>query len=402
MLNLLLASVTSLAVTSVAPVDPAEKAVEVADRGIEFLLDQQQPDGTWQAAPQVPPAYTALATRALLGSDDFGPDSPEIKRALDSLLDQQTPDGGVYSDLLANYNTAIAVSTFVAASEEAGDDRFDQAIVDGVNFIRRLQWLPEIEPEFEGDRPEGIGNVADQGDPFYGGWGYGGRSRGDGRPDLSNLSMALEALHDADIPADDPAYRAALTFITRLQNNSETNPNDWAGDDGGFVYSPDADGSYESFAGEYIDANGQRRLRSYGSMTYAGLKSMIYAGLSKDDPRVVAAHDWVQNNWTLDENPGMAEGDPDKARWGHFYYLITLARALDAYDEPMLDTPTMGEIDWRIELINAAAEMQNPDGSWQGESKWQEDQKVLVTSYVVNALNTARKDLAENPPTLEE
>ena len=34
-------------------------------------------------------------------------------------------------------------------------------------------------------------------------------------------------------------------------------------------------------------------LRSYASMTYAGLKSMIYAGLDRDDPRVKAALDYI-------------------------------------------------------------------------------------------------------------
>jgi len=41
----------------------------------------------------------------------------------------------------------------------------------------------------------------------------------------------------------DPAYENALKFITRDQNNSETNKDaKWAGDDGGFIYSPANDG----------------------------------------------------------------------------------------------------------------------------------------------------------------
>ena len=43
-------------------------------------------------------------------------------------------------------------------------------------------------------------------------------------------------------------------------------------------------------AGEYTGADGKRMLRSYGSMTYAGLKSMIFAGVGPDDPRVKAAY----------------------------------------------------------------------------------------------------------------
>ena len=39
-------------------------------------------------------------------------------------------------------------------------------------------------------------------------------------------------------------------------------------------------------------------------MTYAGLKSFLYAGVSKDDPRVKAAVEWVRKHYTVTENPG--------------------------------------------------------------------------------------------------
>jgi hypothetical protein len=38
----------------------------------------------------------------------------------------------------------------------------------------------------------------------------------------------------------------------------------------------------------------------------AGLKSMIYAGLTQDDPRVKAAIGYIKDRYTLDENPGRA------------------------------------------------------------------------------------------------
>src|SRR5437773_7160188 len=44
---------------------------------------------------------------------------------------------------------------------------------------------------------------------------------------------------------------------------------------------------------------------SYGSMSYAGLKSFIYANLKKDDPRVVAAVNWLKRNYSVDENPAL-------------------------------------------------------------------------------------------------
>lgn len=377
-----------------APSETVAKAEKTARKGLDFLKKQQQPDGSWQPAKQVPPAITALALRASVGNEAYDPDDDFIRRGYEALLGQQVTDGGIYDDLLANYNTAISVSALAAARNEAGDDRYAEAINDAVAYLRRLQWTPETEPDFAGeDVPQ---QVTGRDDPFYGGWGYGGRSRGAGRPDLSNAQMTLEALHEAGVKPDDPAFQRAITFITRLQNNSETNPYDWASDDGGFIYGPDGDRSFESQAGEFTTPDGERRLRSYGSMTYAGLKSMIYAGLTRDDPRVRAAFDWIRDNWTLDANPGMAAADPEKADYGLYYYYLTLARALDAYDQPILQTPA-GEVDWRVALIDKLAELQNDDGSWQGEAKWRESDPTMVTSYVVIALNAALKDLQEHP-----
>ena len=59
-------------------------------------------------------------------------------------------------------------------------------------------------------------------------------------------------------------------------------------------------------------------------MTYAGLKSMIYAGVGPDDPRVKAAVKWLASSTTaLDENPGMGTA-------GLYYYYQTFAKALAA------------------------------------------------------------------------
>src|SRR5690606_5717765 len=113
-----------------------------------------------------------------------------------------------------------------------------------VAYLKRLQWtMDTVSAEQE--------SLSGPDDPWLGGWGYGGRSRGKGRPDLSNTQMALEALHDAGVPKDDPAYQLALKFVERLQNNSETNDRDWAGNDGGFIYGPSDDRQGESFAGSY-------------------------------------------------------------------------------------------------------------------------------------------------------
>ena len=93
-------------------------------------------------------------------------------------------------------------------------------------------------------------------------------------------------------------------FVSRCQNlKSEFNDQAWAGkvNDGGFIYTAANGGS--SVAGKAADGG----LRSYAGMTYAGLKSMIYAGLTADDPRVKAASAYITKHYTLDENPGLGQ-----------------------------------------------------------------------------------------------
>jgi squalene-hopene/tetraprenyl-beta-curcumene cyclase len=266
----------------------------------------------------------------------------------------------------------------------ARDEKFNSHIEKAVEFLKKLQWSDQAS-DFKERKTVG------QNDPNFGGWGYGRRERADG----SNVQMTLDALHDANVDCNEPAFQNAMKFVSRLQNHSSTNDQPWASDDGGFVYAVANNG--ESFAGEYTGPDGKRLLRSYGSMTYAGLKSFIYAGLKKDDPRVVAAWDWISKNWTVDENPGMRLSSPDVAKNGLYYYYHTMGRALNAYDQPIITDPQGKKHDWRVELIDKLASLQKPDGSWSGEKRWMEDNPVLVTSYTVLALQEAVIDLKEHP-----
>jgi squalene-hopene/tetraprenyl-beta-curcumene cyclase len=161
--------------------------------------------------------------------------------------------------------------------------------------------------------------------------------------------------------------------------------------DGGFYYTIADNGA--SMAGKTEDDG----LRSYGSMTYAGLKSMIYAGLSKDDPRVKAAVDWISKHWTLDENPAMREAGDQFAQNGLYYYYYTYAHALNAYDQPVITDAKGKQHDWRVELIDKLAGLQKEDGSFVGEKRWMEDNPALTTAYVVLALQEAQRDLKEHP-----
>ncbi|MFO0822285.1 MAG: hypothetical protein U0792_04075 [Gemmataceae bacterium] len=73
-------------------------------------------------------------------------------------------------------------------------------------------------------------------------------------------------------------------------------------------------------------------LRSEGGMTYAGPKTFLYAGVSKDDKRVKAAIDWCRKHYSVTENPGQKDS-------GLFYYYHTFAKAMDVLgEEPFVDS----------------------------------------------------------------
>ena len=54
-------------------------------------------------------------------------------------------------------------------------------------------------------------------------------------------------------------------------------------------------------------------------------------------------------------------------------------------------------VDWRRALIQKCAEIQNADGSWVGIPHEMENNPVLVTSYVILALQDAQADLKAHP-----
>lgn len=377
-----LAAVLATATVCAAAETPQQRAQRLIDRGLDYLASQQSPEGGW-LAQRGAPAITALALKAF-AQHPTRRDDPRVQQGFRFLLSFQLENGGIYQDTLASYNTATAISALAAAR----NPEFQPAIDRAVAYLRSLQWQ------------EGMtlpnGEVVQAGDVRVGGWGYGSR----GRPDGSNTSMALDALIDAGVSREDPVFKAAAQFVTRMQNLSATNDQPWArdlpgGGDGGFIYSPARGG--ESFAGEYTDSSGTRRFHSYGSMTYAGMKSLLYANLTREDPRVQAAWGWISRNWSLTENPGMRNAGPDAAADGLFYYFHAMARALKEYGQPTIPT-TPTPVDWRVELVNRLAELQRPDGSWKGGRAYMEELEVLVTAYCVLALQEILQDFELRPP----
>ncbi|GIX03704.1 MAG: hypothetical protein KatS3mg113_0710 [Planctomycetaceae bacterium] len=326
-------------------------------RGVSFLKAAQAPDGSWTSSQA--PGITGLITYALLRSGESA-DDPAVSKALTHLQTFVQPDGGIYNarGTNGNYETAICLLAFRAANQNG---RYQTLIAAAERYLRRLQW----------DESENI----DRSDVRYGGAGYG---RSGDRPDLSNTSFFLDALKAAGARADDPAFQKALVFVSRCQNlETEFNTTPFAAkvNDGGFYYTPAAGGN--SQAGETPEGG----LRSYGSMTYAGLKSMIYAGLTPEDPRVQAAISWIRKFYTLDENPGMGQQ-------GLYYYYHTFAKALDALGIDWFEDAHGKRHDWRRELAEHLIQRQQENGSWvNANPRWMEGDPHLSTAYSLLALD---------------
>jgi squalene-hopene/tetraprenyl-beta-curcumene cyclase len=354
---------------AIVPPDARRQAQEAIDRGLAYLRSTQDPAGGW--TPKYGPAITAIVGQAFAQDARHGPKSPIVQKAVARVLDARQKDGGIYTPgmNLENYQTAVALMFLTTVR----DEKTSAAIADAQRFLTNLQ--------YDDHEKYTIDN------PWYGGAGYTPTDRPK-RPDLSNTQMMVEALHQSGLPPNDPAYQKALTFITRCQNLAATNDQKFAKDgsnDGGFIYSPANEG--ESKASEEVRETPRRELRSYGSMTYAGFKSMLYAGVDRKDPRVKAAYEWIRRNYTLDGNANMPAA---QSKQGLYYYYHVFAKALKAWGEPTVTDPQGNVHNWRLELIRKLVSLQRDDGSWvNAADRWNEGDPNYVTALAILSLQEA-------------
>jgi len=125
------------------------------------------------------------------------------------------------------------------------------------------------------------------------------------------------------------------------------------------------------------------RLDSFGSMTYAGLLSLIYAKVTPEDPRVEAATEWARRHWTVEENPG-------RGVEGLYYFYNIMVKCLDTFGEETFPIPSGRTVAWRREFVEKLLSLQREDGSWVNVSNrfWEGD-PALVTAYSVLTLRKA-------------
>ena len=359
----LLAGLIGLAVASARAADPdAKDAKAVAADAVAFLKKQQKKDGSF-GDPRMAAGVTALAVAALV-KNGASPDDEAVAKGLKFLEKLVKKNGGIYSKGLANYTTSVAIMALKDANKGG---KYDAVLKNAGAFLKKLQ---DDDPASKGIQ---LGGATYNGD---------GKT---GKPDLSNTQMFLDGLLAAGVAKDDPAVQNALKFITRCQNFPDKEGNDLPfaakakeDDKGGFVYKIDTD--------EKGHGKGGGGLRSEGAMTYAGLKSFLYAGVAKTDPRVQAAVGWIRKHYTLDENPG-------RGKAGLYYYYHTFAKALDALGEDKIKTADGKGHDWRAELVAALKARQGKGGGFvnPGDRTFGEADPALATSFALLALSYCKK-----------
>ncbi|MBO61848.1 MAG: cycloartenol synthase [Verrucomicrobiales bacterium] len=341
-------------------------------RGSQFLYNNQDATGWW-SDPDLP-ALTGLALVALKMAKAKDLDrkyESERMRAYDYLTSLVKPDGTIHAGRLINYNTACSLMAFSVIE----NDRYQSIIRKARASIANSQ----ID----------LGEKGKLDKPHDGGVGY--NSKYD-HSDMNNTLMAVEAMRmsemalrgsekSANRPVVDLDWKALEHFLASCQNLPErsNNPNLSKNiqDRGGFIYHPG-----ESKAGEVVDEKSKRvALRSYGSISYAGMMSFAYARIGKDDERVKAVMAWLGDNYTLEENPGMGQE-------GLYYYFHLMAKSLSAQGVDKLKVADGRLVNWKRDLAKRLVSLQNPDGSWKNSNKrWMEGDPILTTSYVLVALS---------------
>jgi squalene-hopene/tetraprenyl-beta-curcumene cyclase len=340
---------------------PSAKAeiVASAQKGMAYLRKTQESDGSWMRYPGI----TALCALGFLRHGVTDKD-PSLAKACDYLASLAKPNGAIYTDQLGpaqalpNYNTALSLAVLSATH----DRKYEAVVRKAQQFLSTSQF-----DEGEGFAPK---------DRQYGGVGYGSK---EDNPDLSNLQSALEALKESGYPKNADVFKKAITFLQRCQNRSDSNDQPWAGNDGGFLYAP----SGESKADEYT----KQPHSSYGSMTYAGLKSYLYCSVSRSDPRVQSAWSWLRANFDVEQNPKMGSD-------GLYYYYHTMSKTLAVWGDKTLTDASGKKHPWGQELGRAIIRRQREDGSWMNQNgRWRENAPALTTGYALLSLANCLRGL---------
>jgi squalene-hopene/tetraprenyl-beta-curcumene cyclase len=318
------------------------------ERAIDYLPEHgRSPDGPPASRDDV--GVTALVATALLRCGNELR-NPRVVKSLKYLEKSVQPDGGIYTPggQRENYETCLAM---ICLREANADRRYDRILRNATAFVKTCQW----------DESKGKGRS----DISYGGAGYGKHRR----PDLSNTAFLLDAVGACGAGPRDSTVQKALVFVSRCQNVDRTDHATPTSQKGGFRDSCAAGGGSASC----------------GVMTYRGLRSLLCAGVPRDDARVQDALRWIGKHYDMTSNPGMGNA-------GLYHYYHVCAKTLSSLGIGAIEDAAGIEHNWRDELCSEVVRRQQKDGSWANDNGvWLENDPHVATAHALLALSYCRK-----------
>jgi hypothetical protein len=321
----------------------SEEVEQAIRAGKRFLIQRQHPNGSWpDVAGNAPTGTTSLITLALLTSGETA-DSPVIQRALGFLRG--------YGPQRLDSTYAISLQTMVFAAADPERDR--------ARIMANVEWLERTQHKLV------------KGEFWPGNWTY-NQQRGAG--DNSNTQYALLGLNAASevgIVVRPQVWALSRVYFEQTQNR-----------DGGWGYTP-------------------RHRQSTGSMTCAGVSSLIIAGSRRfqtleylqgeaihkcgeggSDAHLLRGINWLGSHFQVNENFGHGQ------QWKH-YYLYGLERA-----GRLAGVRFFGQSDWyRLGAEELVRTQNKPNGFWGGAGQ---ENGLVATSFAILFLAKGRAPLLIN------
>jgi len=326
-------------------------------RAKKFLLSKQLPSGAWSGHPVIT-SYVTVALANSAGREDAAT-TAAITRASGYLAKEVQPDGSLWNEKTKQYPVYSTAISALGLIRTGGCD---------ADILRRIRTYLLAAQCLDSDPSSSS----------YGGYGPAPGAA----PDLTTTQWVLETLYLTDgldrgncktaVAKADSAYAKAIVFVSRCQRSGvrEGGHDSLMQPPGWFADSPEA-----STAGPSGSTP-----RGVGYLTFAGLKSLLYARVPRADQRVVAAATWGRAHYTTAENPGLGSV-------GLYTYLYTMAKALKAYEMAGAGLAPPVQTRWRQEVVNRLLVLQHGSGAWkQNDSHWWETQPDLVTAYALLTL----------------
>ncbi|GEP05094.1 squalene--hopene cyclase [Methylobacterium oxalidis] len=141
------ADVTARVVSMLAQLGETRETSQALDRGVAYLLKEQEKDGSWYGRWGMNFIYGTWSVLCALNAAGIDPDSPEIRRAVAWLISIQNPDGGWGEDASSykidpafepGYSTASQTAWALLALMAVGAAD-EPAVTRGINYLARTQ-----------------------------------------------------------------------------------------------------------------------------------------------------------------------------------------------------------------------------------------------------------------------